>query len=135
MGKKSLILLISFFVGIGAAFAQNVTVRGSVTDASTGEGIPAASILVRGTLTGTSADGNGRYELNVPVGSTLEFSAVGYVTVAEAVNGRGVINIELKPDAEFLDDVIVVAYGTASRAAFPGSATQVKGDEIARVSN
>ena len=135
MGKKSLILLISFFVGIGAAFAQNVTVRGSVTDASTGEGIPAASILVRGTLTGTSADGNGRYELNVPVGSTLEFSAVGYVTVAEAVNGRGVINVELKPDAEFLDDVIVVAYGTASRAAFTGSATQVKGDEIARVSN
>ena len=135
MGKKSLILLISFFVGIGAAFAQNVTVRGSVTDASTGEGIPAASILVKGTLTGTSADGNGRYELNVPAGSTLEFSAVGYVTVAEAVNGRGVINVELKPDAEFLDDVIVVAYGTASRAAFTGSATQVKGDEIARVSN
>lgn len=134
MGKKTLMMLLSLFFGI-AAFAQNVAVRGTVTDASNGEGIPFASVIVRGTMTGTSSDANGHYELTVASGSTLEFSAVGYVTVAVAVNGRGVVNAELKPDAEFLDDVIVVAYGTASRAAFTGSATQVKGDELTRVSN
>ena len=120
---------------VTTVFAQNVTVRGKVTDADTGEGIPYATVLVRGTLTGASSDADGNYELSVSRGSTLEFSAVGYVSANQVVDSRTVINAALQPDAEFLDDVIVVAYGTASRTAFTGSAVQVKGDDIAKVSH
>ena len=88
-------------------FGQNVTVRGKVTDAETGEGIPYATVIVRGTISGAASDADGNYELSVARGATLEYSAVGYVTAAEVVDTRTVINVELRPDAEFLDDVIV----------------------------
>ena len=135
MKKLKLFLACLLAVVTTSLSAQSVRVSGTVTDASTGEGIPSASVLVRGTLTGTSTDLNGNYSIQVPAGSVLEFSSIGYVTVSEAINGRTIINAALEPDSEFLDDVIVVAYGTASRASFTGSAVQVKGDEIARVSN
>ncbi|MBQ7072846.1 MAG: TonB-dependent receptor [Bacteroidales bacterium] len=135
MRKLKLLMACLLAVVTTSLSAQSVRVSGTVTDASTGEGIPSASILVRGTLTGTSTDLNGNYSIQVPAGSVLEFSSIGYVSVSEGVNGRTIINVALEPDSEFLDDVIVVAYGTASRAAFTGSAVQVKGDDIAKVSH
>ena len=135
MKKVKLFMACLLAIVTTSLYAQNVRVRGTVKDANTGEGIPSASVLVRGTLTGTSSDLDGNFSLSVPAGSILEFSSVGYVTVAEAVNGRAVIDVVLKPDAEYLDDVLVVAYGTASRAAFTGSAVQVKGEDIIKVSN
>ena len=135
MKKVKLFMACLLAIVTTSLYAQNVRVRGTVKDATTGEGIPSASVLVRGTLTGTSSDLDGNFSLSVPAGSILEFSSVGYVTVAEAINGRAVIDVVLKPDAEYLDDVLVVAYGTASRAAFTGSAVQVKGEDIIKVSN
>ncbi|NLZ20362.1 MAG: TonB-dependent receptor [Bacteroidales bacterium] len=115
--------------------AQNITVRGTVTDATTGETLPAASVVLRGTTQGVVSDVQGNFTINVPQNGVLVVSMIGYQTAEVNIAGRGVLNVSLQPDSEFLDDVIVVAYGTASRAAFTGSATQVKGDEIARVSN
>lgn len=63
-----------------AAFAQNITVKGVVTDATTGEGIPYASIQVKGTVTGTSTDADGAFSFSVPSRATLIFSSIGYVT-------------------------------------------------------
>ncbi len=117
------------------AFAQNIQVKGVVSDSQTGEAVPYASIQLKGTMTGTTTNGNGEYTISVPANGTLVFSYVGYTTQEAAVNGKGQINILLVPDAEYLDDVIVVAYGTASKAAFTGSATQVKGEDIAKVSH
>ena len=128
-------LLLSFFFGI-AVFAQNVSVRGTVSDASTGEGIPFASVIVRGTMTGVSSDGNGVYELSVPSNGTLEFSAVGYVTVAEVVNGRGVINVQLKPDSQFLDEVVVTAMGISREKKALGYAVQdLKSDKLSQAAS
>ena len=115
--------------------AQNVQVKGSIKDSSTQEGVPYASVVVKGTLIGTVSDENGNYSISVEVGKTLEFSSVGYVTVDKVVGSSNVIDVILTPDAEYLDDVVVVAYGTASRAAFTGSAVQVKGEDIAKVSS
>ena len=80
--KQAKLLLSALFVFVGVTlFAQNVTVSGTVTDASTGEPMPAASVVLLGsTRTGTVTDIDGAYSLNVPVGATLAFSSIGYKT-------------------------------------------------------
>lgn len=117
-------------VASALASAQNVTVKGLVTDATTGEGIPYASLLIKGTTSGTAADGNGNYSISVPQNATLTFSTVGYLTQEVAVNGRTTINVALEPDSEFLDETVVVAYGTAKKSSFTGSAGTVKSESI-----
>lgn len=113
-----------------ASFAQNVQVKGKVVDANTGEGVPFASVQLKGTMTGTSTDADGSYFLTVPSRSSLIFSSIGYQTQEVAVEGRTVIDIILAPDAEFLEDVLVVAYGTAKKESFTGSAQTIKSEQI-----
>jgi len=131
MKKISLVLtalLMSFTL-----FAQNIAIRGTVTDASTGEPVAFASIAVKGTMNGTSSAMDGSYTLNVPANAILVVSFVGYKTQEVAVNGRNVIDCVLAPDAEYLDDVIVIGYGTTRREAKTGAVSTVKADEIAAV--
>ena len=129
--KKAKLFFSTLFVLLAVAVsAQNMRVTGTVKDASTGEGVPFASIVVKGTMIGTSTDANGAYTINAPANGTLEFTAVGYVLVDEAINGRGVVNISLDPDTESLDESIVVAYGTAKKSSFTGSAGTVKSESL-----
>ena len=129
--KKAKLFLSTLFVLLAVSLsAQNMRVTGTVKDASTGEGIPFASVVVKGTMTGTSTDANGAFTLNAPANATLEFSAVGYVLVDEPVGGRGVINVSLDPDSESLDESIIVAYGTAKKSSFTGSAGTVKSESL-----
>lgn len=131
MKKVSLVLttlLMAF-----SLFAQNIAVKGTVTDASTGEPVAFASIAVKGTTTGTSTGLDGTYTLNVPANATLVFSFIGYKTQEIAVSGRTVVDCILAPDAEYLEDVIVIGYGTTRREAKTGAVSTVKADEIAAV--
>ena len=93
----------------GQVSAQNILVTGTISDASNGEPVPYASIQVKGTMTGASADADGNYEVTVSPQGTLIFSFVGYETKEIKVDGRLHINCELKVDAPALDVVIVVA--------------------------
>jgi len=115
-----------------SAFAQNITVKGIVTDSSNGEAVPFASIQLKGTMVGTSSDADGNYSISVPSDGSLVFSSVGYTTIEVAVGARATIDIALDPDSEFLDETIVVAYGTATKSSFTGSAAMVKSEEIAK---
>ncbi len=115
------------------AFAQNLTVKGVVTDASTGGPVPFASIQIKGTMTGASADADGQFTINVPADGTLVFSSIGYHVVEVPVDGKISLSVNLDPDAESLEDVVVVAYGSAKREAMTGSVTSVSADEIATV--
>lgn len=136
--KKLKILLVAIFTLVyGLAYGQNITVRGVVTDASNGETLPGAAILVRGTADGVVADSYGNYTIEVPANATLEFSTIGFKSAEVAVNGRTLINVALEPDVESLEDVIVVAYGTSKKTAFTGSAGTVKSEliETRQVSN
>ena len=129
--KKAKLFFSTLFVLLAVSLsAQNMRVSGTVKDSATGEGIPFASIALRGTMTGTYTDAEGAYSINVPSTGTLEFTAVGYVTVVEQINGRGVINVSLDPDNENLDESIVVAYGTAKKSSFTGSAGTVKSESL-----
>ena len=109
---------------MGLALAQSMTVKGVVTDASTGEGLPAASVIIRGTLQGVQSDMMGNYSISVPSNGVLVFSTVGYKTVEVAVNGKATINVTLEVDMEFLDDVVVTAQGLTRKEKSIGYATQ-----------
>ena len=113
------------------SFAQNITVKGRVTDASNGEPIPAASVVIDGTTTGVMADLNGNYSISAPSGSVLAVSSIGYDTQLVPVNGRTAIDVALQASSEFLDDVMVVAYGTAKKSSYSGSASMVRAEELA----
>ena len=119
-------------VTAGLAYAQSLTVTGTVSDAETGEAIPFASIRVNGTMIGAATGVDGTYSINVPSSnSVLVFSFVGYKTAEVPVNGQLVVNCALAPDATALDDVVVVAYGSAKKEAVTGSVTSVKGETLA----
>ncbi len=132
--KKVVIFFVAAMMSVGLAFAQNQTVTGLVTDASTGEPIPFASIQVKGTMTGASSDALGLYSINVKSkDAVLIFSSVGYEPSEVAVAGKTKINVSLALDAKALEETIVIAFGKTTKEAFTGSATVVKSADIAKV--
>ena len=111
-----------------------IDVSGTVTDAETGEPIPAANVVVLGTTIGTSTNAEGEYSLNVPDDEEiLQFSYLGYVTLEVPVNGRSVIDVSLEQDLLFLDDLVVVGYGTQQRQEVTGAITSVRSEEIQNI--
>ena len=128
MMKIIITLLASLTAGI--AMAQEINVSGTVIDYSNGEPVPYASVHLEGTMTGTSTDGDGKYSIRLPHGGNLVFSSIGYITVKESVNGTMVLNIVLEPDTEHLEETIVVAYGTATKSSFTGSASMIGAETI-----
>ena len=125
-------LIISLLASLTAtvAMAQEINVSGTVIDYSNGEPVPYASVHLEGTITGTSTDGDGNYSIRLPHGGNLVFSSIGYITVKEAVNTSMVLNIVLEPDSEHLEETIVVAYGTATKSSFTGSASMIGTETI-----
>ena len=133
MKRIKLFLVMLSMIVSALASAQNITVTGSVKDSSTGEGIPFASLQVKGTMVGTSTDLDGVYSISVPADGVLIFSSIGYVNSEVPVAGRAIVDVMLEPDSQMLEETIVVAFGTATKESFTGSATVVKSDDIAKV--
>lgn len=130
--KRLLLSVILLAVGLALA-AQDIVVTGKVTDASTGEPVPFASIQVKGTMTGASSDTDGNYSISVPEEAVLIFSSIGYISAEVEVAGQQVHNVSLAVDTQMLDETIVVAFGTSTRESFTGSASVVKSSDIAKV--
>ena len=130
-GIKTLFSVLFLAVGLSAA-AQNITVKGTVTDAQTGDPIPGAGVVVSGTATGVVTDFDGTYSITVASDGVLIFSSIGYETMQVPVLGKKNLNVELSPSAEFIDETIVVAYGTAKKSSYSGSATMVRSEELAQ---
>ncbi len=125
--KKARFIVSALFALISLSLsAQNITVTGSIVDESTGEGIPFASVMVKGTMTGAASNADGVYSISAPANGTLVFSAVGYATNETAINGKATINVVLATDTEFLEETVVVGYGSAKKiSAITGSAATV----------
>ena len=108
------------------------TITGTVTDA-TGP-LPGVNVVLKGTSTGTVTDFDGNYvlELGEDPGpdATLVFSYIGFETQEIQVNNRSVIDVNMVSDAEALDDVIIVGYGTQSRAEVTGAISSINSEEI-----
>lgn len=131
MKRKLTLMLTLLFVWTGVAWSQGVTVKGVVTSEEDGLPIVGASVLVKGTTQGTITDVDGNFMISgVKADSkTLIVSFVGMKTREVAIK-KGELKIVMKSDAEVLDEVMVVAYGTVKKSAFTGSATVVDQDKI-----
>ena len=110
---------------------QQVTVRGVVTDAITGEALPGVNVVIPGTTFGAITDANGSYTLQVPNASaTLQFSFIGYVSQDVALGGKTTLNVALTNNVAQLSEVVVVGYGTTKKASLTGSVSAVQGAAI-----
>lgn len=112
------------------AFAQNVTVKGTVYDALTNEPIPGAAVLVQGTAKGAITDSNGHYSLQVSPSAVLECSLFGYTTATQVVGGRNTIDFALNEDSYLLDETVVVGYGTLKKSQLVGSVESISGEVL-----
>ncbi len=133
MGKIKVfftLVLISLSLSLSA---QDITVSGQVTDESTGEGIPFASVVLQGSMHGVATDADGVFSISVPSDGILEVSSIGYQTSTVPVNGQTRIDVSLSTDAEFIDETIVVAYGVQKKSSFTGAAEQVSGEKLERM--
>ena len=116
-------------VSTSMAFAQS-QISGKVTSAEDGSPVIGASIKVAGTNTGTVTDIDGNFSLNAPAGSKLEISYIGMVS--KTVKAGRNLNIVMDSDNHSLDEVMVVAFGTAKKSAFTGSAAVVGSEELSK---
>lgn len=130
MYKRLVLFMLALLAVAGPAFAQGV-VKGKVSD-STGEPLVGVSVLVKGTKTGTMTSLDGDYALSVKSGSVLVFSCIGFATEEITVTSTPTtLNVVLDAESTFLDDVVVVAYGTQKRKDLTGSMTEVKSEIVA----
>lgn len=111
------------------SFAQVKIVTGKVTD-ETQLPLPGVNILIQGANRGAVTDFDGKYSLEVTVGQTLQFTSVGFEEQLVKVGASNIIDVSLKESATALDEVFVVAYGTATKETYTGSASVVKNSDI-----
>ena len=130
MKRKLMLLLACLFVGIGLVTAQTQTITGVVISEEDGQPVIGASVLVKGTQLGTITGVDGDFTLsNVPSSAkTLRVSYIGMQT--QEVGIKPNVKIIMKPDTEMLEEVMVVAFGTAKKSAFTGSATVVSAEKL-----
>jgi TonB-linked SusC/RagA family outer membrane protein len=109
---------------------QSRTISGKVTDEK-GDPVSNASVLVKGTNTGTTTGVDGSFRLEIPTGAkVLVFSSVGFKTVEQPVDERSVFAVQLQSAQNTMEEVVVVAYGTVKKEAYTGSVGTIKASEI-----
>ena len=127
--KKYLLMVLSVF-SVSFLMAQDRTVSGTVTDAESGESIPGANIVEKGTSNGTITDFDGNYTVSVGEGTTLVISFVGYTPQEVVVGSRSVIDVALALDVQSLSEVVVVGYGTQEKKEITSAVTSVKSKDF-----
>lgn len=112
-------------------YFADVSISGSVTDENN-EGLPGASVVVKGTAIGTTTDLDGNYKLTLQEGGTIVISFVGYQTQEVEIGNRSEINIQMVPDATQLEEIVVVGFGEQKKVNMTGSVGAVDGNELVK---
>jgi TonB-linked SusC/RagA family outer membrane protein len=129
---KKLCLLIFFTLSAMLVIAQqDIKITGRVTDLND-NGIPGATVVVKGTTQGTITDLSGEYMITAPADAVLVFSFVGYKTEEIDVNGQATVNVTLKETAFDMDEVVVVGYGTTAVKDVTGTISVVRSDDLTK---
>jgi len=108
---------------------QQIPIKGKVTDQN-GNAIPGATVLVESSTTGTATDLNGNFSIDVPEGSVLVISFIGYEPQRITVENQSLLNVILQEDLSSLEEVVVVGYGTVKKSDLTGSVSSIKGESI-----
>lgn len=130
--KSNFIWITILFLNLSfTVWAQNIDIKGNVSDLN-GEPVIGASILVKdGNNNGAITDIDGNFNLqNVPKNATLQISYIGYKSLTIPVNNRVNFKIVLEEDTEVLDEVVVVGYGTMKKKDLTGAVTAIKGENL-----
>ena len=131
---RCLFLAVMMTLSAATMFAQNVTVKGKVTD-SRGEPVIGATVMLSSNNTvGALTDLDGNYSINVPSNSSLVYSCIGYATQTIAVEGRSTIDVVFADDAESLEETVVIGYGTQKKKLLTGATINISGDDILKQS-
>lgn len=136
MKKVKILFLMMVMCLIGGlnALAQTLVVKGTITDASNGDPVPFATVVVDGTSVWATTQSDGTYEIDSPVNGVLTVSILGYAETKVNVDGRKEVNIQLAPEFDALSESVVIGYGVQQKKLVTGSTVQVKGDDLTRLS-
>ena len=118
-------------------FQDDVIIRGQIKD-NTGSGMPGVNVILKGSSTGTTSDGDGKYALSIPSSSAnnavLVFSFIGYQSQEQAIGSRSTIDVVLESDITQLSEVVVVGYGTQEKRDVTAAISSINRDAIQRIS-
>ena len=130
---KYLLLQICIVASLGA-FAQGITISGTVTSSEDAGGLPGVNVVIKGSVQGTVTDVNGAYQIEVPgAESILVFSSVGYITEEIAVGNQTVIDLNMSPDVTALEEIVVIGYGTQRKSHLTGAVSKVKNENLDQI--
>ncbi len=128
----AVLLTAALFLSAGTALlhAQTATVKGRVTDPS-GHPVAGVTVMIPGTTVGTMTDMDGQYSIPVKAGDTIEFSCLGMATQTRKCNGKAeTLNVTMEEDSQFIEETIVVGYGTQKKSSMTAAVSAMKGDEL-----
>lgn len=130
--RRVYLMLIISLLSVAGLYAQSVRgISGTVT--SDGEPLIGASVVEKGTTNGTLTDVDGKFTLSVKENATIEVSYIGFTSKTFAVGQQTVFNVELKEEANVLNEVVAIGYGVQKKKLNTGATLQVKGDEVAKL--
>ncbi len=130
---RKLVLSLIAVLGVAAmAIAQNKQVSGTVTDAN-GAPVVGATVMVEGTNVGTTTGADGTFTVSAPANATLAISFIGHETQKVAVAGKTHLDVTLNEDAQSIENVLIVAYGTAKKESYTGSVSTVSGEALKKM--
>ena len=134
MKKSKWLFVFLLLIGCMASYAQNTQIKGKITSAEDGGPLPGASVVIKGTSTGTATNIDGDFTITASTDATLLISSVGFVTQEIAVAGQTIINVVMEVEALEVDEVVVTALGISREKKSLGYAAQeVKGDAVSTV--
>jgi TonB-linked SusC/RagA family outer membrane protein len=122
------ILTLFLALVVQVSFAQQRTITGKVSDGS--GPLPGVSVVIKGSTIGTETDFDGKYSIKASSGDILIFRYIGYLSINATIGSSSIINVSMKEDANILDEVVIVGYGTTTKKSFTGTASVVSSENI-----
>jgi len=134
MNLKTKLTFIALMFSFTAMIAQErYTLTGTVIAQSDSQPIPGANVLIVGTATGTATDFDGNFQIQVASGDVVQFSFLGFVTQRVTITNQTVLNISLEDDANQLEEVVVIGYGTQKKSHLTGAISKVVNDDLDQI--
>ncbi|MEL6676626.1 MAG: SusC/RagA family TonB-linked outer membrane protein, partial [Bacteroidota bacterium] len=138
--KASLAWMLAFFAILGTSTLQaenlegiKMVISGKVTANDSGDPLPSATVVVKGTARGTLTDDAGMYSIEANEGDVLRFSYLGYAETEVTVGTSATVNVSLVPSVTDLEEVVVVGYGTQKKSHLTGSISKVKNEQLDQI--
>ena len=122
------ILTLFLALVVQVSFAQQRTITGKVSDGS--GPLPGVSVVIKGSTIGTETGFDGKYSIKASSGDILIFRYIGYLSINSTIGSSSIINVSMKEDANILDEVVIIGYGTTTKQSFTGAAATVSSENI-----